>query len=134
MQAQHPHLLHDAAVSLQLQRSLAGWSGPRSKPVSKQTLRHLLSLIQALPQQTQPCTVGSDTAGDMYLEWLIDQRNVLLVSVNARNVITITGRQHGKDFRQGLGLGAAPLYQYLQRVINTIHIPDSKPNLAYREA
>jgi hypothetical protein len=79
--------LNDQLIDVFEHCSGAGWDGDDSIPVDPVTLQIAKRLVEALPTEFRTPTISGEPDGHVCLEWYVNSRRILTVSVNPNGTL-----------------------------------------------
>lgn len=79
--------LNDQLIDVFLRCSESDWDGEGSEPVDRSTLLLAKQLVESLPWAYRTPTISGEPDGHVSLEWYVDPRRVLAVSVSPNGLL-----------------------------------------------
>lgn len=112
--------LDDQLIDVFEECSQPGWEGEGSVAVEKKTLLLVKELIESLPKAYRNPTISGEPDGHVDLEWYVNPRRVLTVSVSPKAVLhwaALIGAENPRGSCHFYGEAPKTLLYWIQRVI-----------------
>jgi len=81
------HPLNDQLIDVFRKCSDPGWEGPGSEAVERDTLSFAKAFVESLPKAYRTPAISGEPDGHVNLEWYVNPRRILTVSVNPNGTL-----------------------------------------------